>query len=475
MAVKVIKPQPGPQEQFLSSPADIVIYGGSAGGGKTFAALMEPLRHVTRNPGFFSVYFRRQTTQIKNPGGLWDTSMQMYPAAGGTPISHVLEWKWPKGGKIKMAHIEHEKDMLSWQGSQIPLIIFDELTHFLETQFWYLLSRNRDGQGCGVRPYVRATTNPDADSWVRKFIDWWIGGDGYAIPERSGKIRWMCRVSDEVHWANSEEELIERFGDDCEPLSVTFILSRLKDNAILNKNDPKYKATLKAMTRVQRERLLGDEEKGGNWNIRPASGMYFKRHEVDIIDRCPTDVVRWVRAWDLAATEPSETNPDPDGTAGVLMGIRPAGTVPRFIVAHCISEKWRADKVRKLVKRTAAADTDNVKIRMNQDPGQAGKEQAESYVRDLAGYKVTAIRESGDKITRAEPFSAQWQAGNVAVLRGAWNDHYFNILEAFGGDNVHDDEVDASSSAFNDLQRKPSIYEVDDDLTELIEVEEDAA
>jgi predicted phage terminase large subunit-like protein len=157
------------------------------------------------------------------------------------------------------------------------------------------------------------------------------------------------------------------------------------------------------------------------------------------------------------------------------MGIRPAGTVPRFIVAHCISEKWRADKVRKLVKRTAAADTDNVKIRMNQDPGQAGKEQAESYVRDLAGYKVTAIRESGDKITRAEPFSAQWQAGNVAVLRGAWNDHYFNILEAFGGDNVHDDEVDASSSAFNDLQRKPSIYEVDDDLTELIEVEEDAA
>lgn len=452
--VKVIKPQPGPQEQFLSTAADIAVYGGSAGGGKTFGALMEPLRHCTRNPEFHTVYFRRNTTQIRNPGGLWDTSMTLYPMTGAKPISHTLEWAWPKGGKIKMAHLEHETSVLAWQGSQIPLIIFDELTHFSSTQFWYLASRNRST--CGVRPYIRATTNPDADSWVRQLIDWWIGDDGYAIPERSGKIRWFIRINDEIIWGSSKEELIEKYGSDTEPLSFTFILSRLKDNKILTDADPKYRATLKAMTRVQRERLLGDEERGGNWNIRPAAGMYFKRHEVEVVDRCPNDVVAWVRAWDLAATEPTEQNPDPDWTAGVLMGRRKDGG---FVVAHCISERVRSERVRKIVKRTADNDTDNVKIKMNQDPGQAGKEQAESYVKLLSGYRIKVQRESGDKITRAEPFSAQWQAGNVVVVRGAWNERYFTVLEQFGGENVHDDEVDASSSAFNELQTKTSIYE----------------
>jgi len=426
---------------------------------------MEPLRHVTSNPEFYTVYFRRETVQIKNPGGLWDESMKLYPAAGGVPTMHVLKWTWPKGGYIKMAHLEHEKDILSWQGAQIPLIIFDELTHFSETMFFYLISRNRST--CGVKPYMRCTTNPDADSWVRKFIDWWIGEDGYAIPERSGVIRYFCRIDDTVYWADTREELIAQHGPDTEPLSFTFILSRLKDNVILNKADPKYRANLKSMTRVQRERLLGDEERGGNWNVRPSSGAYFKRHECQLLDRCPTDVIRWVRAWDLAATEPSDANPDPDYTAGVLMGIRPEGCVPRFIVAHCVSDRVRSERVRNMVKNYASMDTDNVHIRLNQDPGQAGKEQAESYVRMLAGWRVRAIRESGDKITRAEPFSAQWQAGNVGVLRGPWNERYFNVLEAFGGENVHDDEVDASSAAFNDLQRPLSIYDtMGDDIDE---------
>ena len=70
--VTEIRPQAGKQEMFLTTCADIAIYGGAAGGGKSFGLLLEPLRHVTNNPEFYTVAFRRSTTQIRNPGGLWD-------------------------------------------------------------------------------------------------------------------------------------------------------------------------------------------------------------------------------------------------------------------------------------------------------------------------------------------------------------------------------------------------------------------
>lgn len=460
---RIIKPQPGPQEVFLSTEADIAIYGGAAGGGKSFALLTEALRHTPRNPHFSAVYFRRNTTQVRNPGGLWDESMKLFPWAGGVPIRHSLEWSWPNGGKVKMAHLEHETTVLDWQGAQIPLICLDELTHFSQTQFFYLLSRNRST--CGVRPYVRATTNPDADSWVASFIAWWIDqATGYPIPERAGKLRWFIRLNDVIIWADSPQELRDKYGrpdlpDDHEdqvmPKSVTFIPAKLSDNRILMKADPGYLANLKAMSTVERERLLG-----GNWKIKPAAGLYFKRQDVSLVDIMPSDVVAWVRRWDLAATEPSETNPDPDWTAGVLMGRRANG---RYIIADVVHMRKRSDEVRKAVKRTAENDTQRfgsgkVKIWIPQDPGQAGVQQVEDYTKFLSGYSVRSVRETGDKVTRADPFAAQWQANNVDVLRAPWNDTFFGELEAFPS-TAHDDQVDAASGAFHSLTKSKSMLE----------------
>ncbi len=444
----VLRPQPGPQEVALSSSADIVIYGGAAGSGKSYALLLEPLRHATSNKEFAAVFFRRSTVQIRNPGGLWDESMKLYPLVGAVPVSHVLEWRWPRGGKVKFAHLEHENTVLDWQGSQIPLIVFDELTHFSETMFFYLLSRNRST--CGVTPYVRASCNPDADSWVATFIEWWINQEtGYPILERSGKVRWFIRYHDSVIWADSKEELIAKYNnpnlpgdheDQVRPKSVTFVAAKLDDNKALLKADPSYKANLMALSRVERERLLH-----GNWKIRPAAGMYFKKSEVTIVDTIPDDIVKIVRRWDLAATEVSEANPDPDWTAGVKMGLRKNG---RIIILDCIRERYRSAKVRELVKRTANNDGRQVRIGISQDPGQAGKEQAETYVQDLAGYSVEVIRESGDKIVRAEPYASQWQAGNVDLLKGAWNDYYLTEHEMFGGKVAHDDTIDAGGGAY---------------------------
>lgn len=447
----VIKPQAGPQQEFLSSAADIAIYGGAAGGGKSYGMLLEPLRHVTANKEFFAVFFRRNTTQIRNPGGLWDESMKIYPYAGGAPVASILEWRWPNGGKIKMAHLEHENTVLDWQGSQVPLFLFDELTHFSQFQFFYMLSRNRSMSG--VRGYVRASCNPDADSWVATFIAWWIDQEtGFPIQERGGVIRWFIRLQDTMIWADSRQELVDQYGrpdlpDDHEeqvrPKSVTFIPAKLSDNKALLKGDPDYKANLLALSRVERERLLG-----GNWKIKPASGMYFKRSDINIVDTIPEDIEKIVRRWDLAATEPNEGNLDPDWTAGVLMGRRKNG---RYIILGCEHERKRSHLIRELVKRVANNDTRKIKIGISQDPGQAGKEQAESYVRELAGYSVEVIRESGDKITRADPYAAQWQGGNIDILRGVWNEAFFVEHESFGGGKDHDDQVDAAAGAFSML------------------------
>ena len=107
-----------------------------------------------------------------------------------------------------------------------------------------MLSRNRTDSG--IKPYVRATCNPDADSWVADFISWWIDQEtGYPIPERSGVIRWMVRINEAVTWFDSREEAVQGAIEngvkqkqaETMPKSVTFISSTLHDNKILMKND----------------------------------------------------------------------------------------------------------------------------------------------------------------------------------------------------------------------------------------------
>lgn len=438
---RVFGPQPGPQEAFLATPADIAIYGGAAGGGKSWGLLAEPIRHIGNN-GFGAVIFRRTSPQIKNEGALWDESLSVYRPLGSNPVAHVMQHVFPSGAKVTMAHLEHDKTVHNYQGSQIPLICFDELTHFTAKQFWYMLSRNRSL--CGVRPYIRASTNPDADSWVAQFIAWWIDQDtGYPIPERSGVLRWFVRVGDTLIWGDTPEELQGHTDPDGEPIppkSVTFISARLTDNQILMQADPGYMASLLALPTVERERLLG-----GNWKIRPAAGLYFQRTWCEIVDAAPSNLTL-CRGWDFAGTPKTETN-DPDATAGTLIGKSPDG---RFFVMDHRKDFVGPHGVKTMVRNTAIADTRRVRIDIPQDPGSAGKDQVLGMTQMLAGFNVRSAPVTGSKITRFSGFSAQAEAGNVYVLRGAWNDAWFDSLEGFP-DATHDDDVDSTSQAFNAL------------------------
>ena len=437
-----LRPHAGPQETFLGTAADVAIYGGAAGGGKSFALLMEPLRHVTTNREFAAVLFRRTLADAKKPGGTWDQMMGMFGPLGAKPRNDVLSWSWPKGGKVAIGHLEHETTVNDWQGAQVPLFLFDELTHFSRGQFFYMLSRNRST--CGVRPYVRATCNPDADSWVAEFISWWIDpSTGFAIPERSGVIRWFIRVNDTLFWADSREQLLIDHGVDVLPKSVTFIKSTITDNPTLLTADPGYLANLHALDAVTRARLLD-----GNWKIRPAAGLYFRRSWVEIVDAIPAGLPT-VRYWDLAATQKTETN-DPDWTVGVKMHGQRTGP---FFIADVQRLREAPMKTEQAVWNTASLDGKAVKIGLPQDPGQAGKAQAAYLVRQGAGFNVATERESGDKVVRFTPFSSQAQAGNVKVLRAPWNTPYLDALEAFP-DATHDDDADASSGAFAMLNNR---------------------
>ncbi len=280
-----VKPQEGFQEQFLSSPADIVIGGGSAGAGKTFAGLIEPLRNI-HIKDFGAIYFRRTFSQIKNTGALWDQSMKLYPYLGAVPNETTTSWKFPSGATVRFSHLQHEKDVHNHQGAEYPLIIFDELQQFTEFQFWYLLSRNRSVSG--VRPKCMGTCNPDPDSFLARLIDWWLDPEtGLPLPELSGRLRYFIRHEGQMIWGNSKQDVLDKaqfivneFPEDVNPFdlvkSFTFIPGDIYGNKVLMKANPEYLANLLSQDADIKEQLLK-----GNWKIRVDNTALFNWERIN--------------------------------------------------------------------------------------------------------------------------------------------------------------------------------------------------
>lgn len=461
-----LRAQPGKQTDFLNSLADIVIYGGAAGGGKSYGLLLEMLRHY-RNPNFVATIFRRTSAQFTRAGGLWDESEKMYAQIpGAVPKVSDHTWSFPHptdpkrtGAVIQFAHLEHEKDKLNYAGAQIPLIAFDEVTHFSESQFIFLMSRNRSAD-CGFRPYIRATTNPERDSWVRRWIDWWIGDNGLPIPERSGVLRYFIRIEGEMYWEDSNgvsspEALLAEYGAAAgitmieQIKSFTFIPSKLTDNKVLMDNDPAYLGNLAAMDRMSKQMLLD-----GNWDVKPESGMFFRREWVTEMEYPPARLTS-VRYWDTAASEPTQEYPDPDWTVGLLMGRCQEGLY--WILAMKRFRKKSAG-VQKEIFDTATNDGTGIRVCVEEDPGGAGKSVGDTYMRMLSSFDSRRRKVTKDKLTRFLPFSAACENGQVRIIKGIWNEDLYRELENFVGDDTgHDDIVDTCSGAYNELDGKMGI------------------
>lgn len=455
-----IKPQPGRQTQFLASPADITVYGGAAGGGKSYGMILDPLRHVITNPQFTAVIIRQTFSRIIKAGGLWDTALEVYPKTGA--VSRVgdmrFDWRNQGGGRVEFGHVSHEDAVQAYQGSQITALLIDEATEISDKSFWFLVSRNRGVSG--VKPYIKLTCNPDPESFVADLVDWYIAEDGYADLERVGKIRWFIRVGAELDWGNSKQELLDKYSEihnvandelvdkGVIPKSFTFIPATVFDNKILLEADPGYLANLNALFPVERERFLGDNLRGGNWKITPDAGDFFNEKWFRLRDKITTGGIV-VRFWDFAATEELETKKIPSSTASILMLLQNES----YTVMDEMDGMWGAAEVEDIFLQTTLSDAKwcqqynfEYYSRWEEEPGSASKRETSRLMEILArkGIDGDGKRSTGKKNLRARASAIASKAGLIKLYFGKWNTrlkrHLHNqpmekqdIMDAFAG------------------------------------------
>lgn len=462
-------PNPGPQKEFVESTCREILYGGAAGGGKSEALTALPLLWMHLK-GFLSLTLRRSSTQLpdllKKSERLYKNALGIKPASpkkwGGRTTYHQRN-----GGESVFGHCNLTTDHKQFDGWEINLLNFDELTHFTETQYKYICARVRSADP-NLPTFIRATTNPGGEghAWVFKHWGAWLDpefeADGLpSLSEReigeNGKPLSPPAKPGEVWWIRTNADGSEKYfrsDPGTEPgetiaLSRTFIPAKLSDNPILSKNDPAYAAQINTLDAVRRAQL-GD----GNWLIKPAAGLFFKRRWCQFVDK--TDIPAgaiFVRFWDRAGTEKTDDN-DPDFTVGLLM----ARFDNTYWVVDRTKGQWSPGKVEEKILECAKFDHDNVSPEsltvVAKDPGQAGKSQALHTVQNLSGYRVSMLAEGGSKLARFGPFSSQAEHGNVRICKGAWNDDYCTCLEEFDGqEKQHDDDADGTSGAFTMLAR----------------------
>ena len=237
----IFAPNEGPQTEFLAAAETDVLYGGAAGGGKSYAMLVDPLRYAHRE-AHRALILRRSMPELRE---LIDKSRELYPKAfPGCKYREVEKlWNFPSGAKIEFGFLERDADVYRYQGQAYSWIGFDEITH-LPTEFsWnYLASRLRTTDR-EIIPYMRCTANPGGVGahWVKKrYID-------PCIPDTSFE------------------------GED--GLTRKFIPARLEDNPYLAE-DGRYEQMLKALPPTQRRQLLE-----GNWDVN--EGAAFTEFTVD--------------------------------------------------------------------------------------------------------------------------------------------------------------------------------------------------
>jgi len=315
------------------------------------------------------------------------------------------------------------------------------------------------GQLIIVDDPVKNREEADSATYRERVWDWWRD-DLYTRLEPGGAIILIM-----TRW--HQDDLAGRILASEEGPSWTVV--RLP--ALAEADDPLGRQVGEALcpqrydvTALERIRLvLGEQSFAALYQQRPmpAEGGMFRAswftQRLAAPDLPPMAAL--VRYWDKAASAGRG-----DYTVGVLMGRAADG---RFVVLDVTRGRWETFERERVIVSTAARDRErwgDVAIWLEQEPGSGGADSARATIRALAGYAARAETATGQKTARAEPFAAQAGAGNVSLLRGAWNDPWVDELCVFPH-GEHDDQVDATSGAFNRLAGRlggveymPSIY-----------------
>lgn len=287
--------QPGAQSNFLSCPADIVLFGGAAGAGKTHALFLEFARRANRK-NFTGVVFRRSSSEFRGPGGLWDTAVNFFGEFNPKPVFNHMKMRitFPHSGAcLQFCGVYLENQIRNLYGSELDFAAIDECQFFMEGAFDIILSRLRSVKG-HTKPYLRLTCNPpdpanNAGSfpeyqWPKKLVEWYLQDSGRPDKSKSGIIRYYIKLNNEKYWFDTAEEgrefAFKQVGRKINPISFSYIPGTIEDNKILMERSPQYRDFLEGLDDIAKERLLH-----GNWNA-------VNKGEVFSLD--------WFRDYDIA-------------------------------------------------------------------------------------------------------------------------------------------------------------------------------
>lgn len=282
---KIIRPQAGFQEKFVSSNVDFVVGGGVLNCGKSFAAVLS-VAEPSMDGRFRGLFLRNNLGDAKASGGILDTFKECYGRGCDVVESGEPRVTFPSGAKIDVTHVadqSREKVLQRFKGRQYDFIYFDEGTGFSWECFTSIYTRNRGTAAWTGK--VRMTTNPDRNHWLRTFLDWYIGIDGFIREDREGVVRYFYMAGEtvkDVVWGDTKEECYQKCKIDIDRKlrkingntgnatykdmikSFTFYLGRISENKASIGNNSGYVGSVAVSGGRNAEQLLE-----GNWNVSP--------------------------------------------------------------------------------------------------------------------------------------------------------------------------------------------------------------
>lgn len=398
-------PHPKQAAFLLANGTLEVLYGGQAAGGKSEAMLMAALQYV-HVPAYSAILMRRTYRDLALPGSIMDrahTWLRHRPDVHWDGTEHVYTWK-ETGARLSFGYMESDTDKFRYGSAEYQFVGIDEVSQFREGMYTFMASRLRRLAQSTVPLRLRSGTNP---------------------------------VGIGAQW------LYNRFIRDGNTTDRLFISAGLEDNPSIDAAE--YDRALRLLDPVMYRRL-----RHGDWRVQESGGMFaagcFDAQKCSMADvPIDGDVVRY---WDLASTAPSHTNTDPDYTVGLLM----RHCEGRYFILDVRRDRVGPHGVEQLLRLTAQEDGRAISIHIEQEGGSSGSIAIDHYQRHaLNGYEVYGHRQTGDKVTRARPFSAAVAAKHVFLVDAPWNDAYIDELVAFPQRGVHDDQVDVSSGAHYEL------------------------